>query len=288
MKFAWMHDHREAYPVATMCRVLNVSRSGYYAWRDRPVSATARRRDQLADQIRQAHASSRRIYGSPRVHRELQAQGVSCCRNTVAKIMREDQLQSKMRRRFRPCATDSDHAYATAPNRLDQQFEVAGPNRVWAGDITYVATEEGWLYLAVVLDLHSRRVIGWAMADHLKASLAIDALTMAIDQRQASGDDLSTLLHHSDRGSQYASSPYRAVLAGHRITVSMSRRGNCYDNAVAESFFGSLKTEWTNHEHYATRQQAMQSLFEYIEVFYNRQRRHSSLGYVSPVDFEAA
>lgn len=283
-----MHEHKDDYPVTTMCDMLKVSRSGYYAWCDRPPSDTAQRRAELTEQIRQVHDDSRQVYGSPRVHRELAARGVKCCVNTVARIMRKNKLKSKMQRRFRVRTTDSDHDRPIADNVLGQRFEQSAPNHAWAGDITYVPTDEGWLYLAVVLDLYSRRVIGWATANHLKASLAIDALTMAIDQRLAAGADLSQLLHHSDRGVQYASDPYRAVLAAHRVTVSMSRRGNCYDNAVVESFFGSLKTELVHHEHYATRPQAMQSLFEYIEVFYNRQRRHSSLGYRSPADFEAA
>ena len=283
-----MHQHKNDYPVTMMCKLLNVSRSGYYAWCNRPPSATAQRRAELAEQVRQVHDDSRQIYGSPRVHRELRARGVKCCQNTVARIMRQNKLKSKMQRRFRVRTTNSDHDQPIADNVLDQRFEQTAPNRAWAGDITYVPTAEGWLYLAVVLDLYSRRVIGWAMADHLKASLAIDALTMAIDQRLGAGDNISDLLHHCDRGVQYASVTYRALLASRGITASMSRRGNCYDNAVVESFFGSLKTEWTQHETYETRPQAMQSIFEYLEVFYNRQRRHSSLGYQSPAEFEAA
>lgn len=291
MKFAWIQQHQGGYPVAMMCRLLGVSRSGYYAFKGRPVSATATRRAELAEQVRQAHADSRGIYGSPRVHRELLARGVKCCVNTVAKLMRQHRLVSKVFRRFRPRTTDSGHGRPVAENVLGRRFNSAHqdtPDRVWVGDITYVSTAKGWLYLAVVLDLYSRRVIGWATADHLKASLAIDALTMAIDQRRAEGSDLGGLLHHSDRGVQYASGPYQGVLEAWGIVPSMSRRGNCYDNAVAESFFGSLKMEWTEHEDYRDPEQAAQSIFEYIEVFYNRQRRHSSLGYVSPCDFEEA
>lgn len=297
MKFAWMNQHQADYPVAMMCRLLGVSRSGYYAWLDRPVSAAATRRAELIEQVRRAHAESRGIYGSPRVYRELVARGVACCENTVAKLMRQNCLVSKVFRKFRPRTTDSAHGRPVAENLLDRRFASAHqdtPNRVWVGDITYVSTAEGWLYLAVVLDLYSRRVIGWATADHLKASLAIDALTMAIDQRKAAGTHpgglpgAGELLHHSDRGVQYASGPYQSVLEARGITASMSRKGNCYDNAVAESFFASLKMEWTEHEQYRDAEQATQSIFEYIEVFYNRQRRHSSLGYVSPCDFEAA
>jgi len=293
MKFSWMHRHQADYPVAMMCRLLKVSRSGYYAWKDRPTSATATRRAELAEQVRRAHADSRGIYGSPRVHRELIARGVACCENTVAKLMRQNRLVSRSFRTFRPRTTDSAHGQAVAPNVLDQRFGSAHqgePDRVWVGDITYIPTGEGWVYLAVVLDLYSRRVIGWATAGHLKASLAIDALTMAIDQRTTGGGSLpgAGLMYHSDRGVQYASGPYQGVLEAWGIVPSMSRKGNCYDNAVAESFFGSLKMEWTEHERYRDAEQATQSIFEYIEVFYNRQRRHSSLGYVSPCAFEAA
>jgi transposase InsO family protein len=294
VKFDWMHRHRGRYPLAMMCRLLRVSRSGYYAWRprkDRPPSPTARRRTELTEQVRTAHADSRGIYGSPRVHRELRARGVACCENTVAKIMRQNHLRSRCFRKFRPRTTDSTHGRAVAENVLDRRFDLAHagrPDRAWVGDITYIPTAEGWLYLAVVIDLYSRRVIGWAMADHLKASLAIDALTMALDQRRAAGADLSGLLHHSDRGVQYVSGPYQAMLEASGAVGSMSRKGNCYDNAVAESFFGSLKTEWTEHENYRSREQAEQSIFEYVEVFYNRQRRHSSLGYVSPCAYELA
>lgn len=286
MRFAWIKTHEDHWPMSLMCRVLRVSRSGYYAWKDRPMSHRAKRRMELVDQIRQAHEFSRRTYGSPRVYRQLKENGVPCCENTVANLMRDNGLASKVKKRFKVRTTDSRHEHATAPNTLDQAFEQPEPNRTWASDITYIPTREGWLYLAVVLDLYSRRVIGWAMADRLKASLAIEALTMAIDQRRLPKD--AGVLHHSDRGVQYACDAYRTMLTAQRITCSMSRTGNCYDNAVVESFFGTLKTELTHHEDYQTRQQAMQSVFEYIEVFYNRQRKHSSLGYVAPAQFEDA
>jgi transposase InsO family protein len=286
MRFAWIKTHEGDWPMALMCRVLKVSRSGYYAWRGRPMSKRAKRRTELVEQIRQAHEGSRRIYGSPRVYRQLKDKGVSCCENTVAKLMRIDGLASKMKKVFKIKTTDSRHDHAVAPNTLNQNFEQPEANRTWAGDITYIPTREGWLYLAVVLDLYSRRVIGWAMADHLKASLAIEALAMAIDQRRI--PEGGSVLHHSDRGVQYACDAYRTMLQAHGIGCSMSRTGNCYDNAVVESFFGTLKTELTHHEDYPTREQAMQSIFEYIEVFYNRQRKHSSLGYVAPAQFEAA
>ena len=266
-----------------MCEVLEVSRSGYYAWRDRPPSATARRQEQLVDQIAAVHVGSRRIYGAPRVFAELRAQGVACCKNTVATLMRKRGIRSKMRRKFKVCTTDSRHPHPLAANRLNQEFTVPLPNQVWAADITYIPTGEGWLYLAAVLDLCSRKVIGWAADDHLRAELPCRALEMAVQHRRPTGP----LLHHSDRGVQYACDEYQALLARHGLTGSMSRTGNCYDNAVVESFFGTLKTELTHHHTYATRNEARLALFEYLEVFYNRQRRHSALGYRSPAEYEA-
>lgn len=266
-----------------MCRVLQVSRSGFYAWRRRAPSTQSKRRAQLTKQIQAAHAESRAIYGSPRVHAELKAQGVKCCQNTVAKLMRQHNIRSKTRRRFVVRTTNSRHDHPVAANTLNQQFEQQLPNQAWAADITYIPTGEGWLYLAVVIDLCSRKIVGWATADHLRAELACQALAMACLHR----DPAAGLLHHSDRGVQYACSDYRSLLARQDARVSMSRTGNCYDNAVVESFFGTLKTELTHHEAFATREQAQQSLFEYIEVFYNRKRRHSALGYRSPAEYEA-
>lgn len=267
-----------------MCRVLQVSRSGFYAWRRRPPSAQAQRREQLTEQIQAVHAESRAIYGSPRVHAELRAQDVKCCENTVAKLMRRHSIRSKMRRRFVVRTTDSRHQHPLAANTLNQQFQQERPNQAWAADITYIATGEGWLYLAVVLDLCSRKIVGWAAADHLRAELVCQAFAMACLHR----DPAAGLMHHSDRGVQYACGEYRSLLAGQDVTVSMSRTGNCYDNAVVESFFGTLKTEMVHHEAFPTHTQARQRLFEYIEVFYNRKRRHSALGYRSPAEYEAA
>lgn len=284
MIFAWIHEHRRQWPVERQTKVLGVSRSGYYAWRDRPISRRRHRRDRLTEQIRRVHQDSRRTYGSPRVHQQLKAEGIACNVKTVARLMRSNDLVAKTRRRFRVRTTDSNHALPIAPNRLDQQFHAPGPNRSWVADLTYVSTEEGWLYLAVVLDLYSRRVVGYAMADHLKASLAVDALTRAIADR--GGDKLAGLLHHSDRGVQYACGDYQAMLQAYGITASMSRTGNCYDNAAMESFFGTLKTELIYHERYARRAEARQSIADYIEMFYNTRRRHSTLGYVSPAEFE--
>jgi putative transposase len=279
-----MASHAEEFRVDLMCHVLQVSRSGYYAWRRRPASAQAQRRNRLLEQIQAAHAESRQTYGSPRVHAELEAQGVSCSKNTVAKLMREHALRSKMRRRFVVRTTDSRHAHPIFENRLNQQFEQPSTDRAWAADITYIPTAEGWLYLAAVIDLCSRRIVGWATADHLRAELPCQALQRALDER----DPTSELLHHSDRGVQYACDEYQQLLAEWGIAPSMSRTGNCYDNAVMESFFGTLKTELVHHETYYSRAAARQALFEYIEVFYNRKRRHSALGYRSPMEYEAS
>ncbi len=266
-----------------VCRVLGVSRSGYYAWLGRAPSVGARRREELTQRIRQVHRESREVYGAPRIHRQLRSQGVRCSKNTVAKLMHRAAIRSKARRRFVVRTTDSRHAHPIAPNRLNRQFRQGEPNRVWVADITYIATDEGWLYLAVVLDLYSRRVVGWATSDSLAAELSCQALRMAVRERSPIGG----VLHHSDRGVQYACEEFREMLGRHGITPSMSRRGNCYDNAVMESFFSALRREWTYHQRYATREAARQSLFEYIEVFYNRWRLHSTLGYVSPAEYEA-
>jgi transposase InsO family protein len=267
-----------------MCHVLNVTRSGYYAWRARPVSARCSRRAEVLERIREVFDESRGTYGSPRVTPELKERGVDVCENTVAKYMRDDGLCVRPERRFVPRTTDSDHAHPIAPNVLDRDFAALSPNVKWASDLTYVWTDEGWLYLSVVIDLCSRRVIGWSMNETLKADGVIDALSSAIARRRP---DAGTLLHHSDRGVQYACAAHRAMLAEHDVTVSMSRPGNCYDNAVVESFFGTLKTELVHRTRYRTRDEARASVFEWIECWYNRKRRHSSLGYVSPETFEA-
>jgi putative transposase len=273
----------EQYPLEVACGVLGVSRSGYYAWRGRPDSARARRREELAAKVKAVHERNRRVYGSPRVHRALAASGERVSENTVAKVMREQQIRAKSKRKFVPRTTDSRHEQPVAPNVLDRQFEAEMPDRKWAADITYVPTDEGWLYLAGVIDLCSRKVVGWSMAEHMRTELVADALTMALARRRPG----QGLLHHSDRGVQYASEGYRHLLAERGIVCSMSGKGDCWDNAVMESFWGTLKTELVNHEHYQTREQAMASIFEYVEVFYNRQRLHSSLGYLSPEQFEA-
>jgi putative transposase len=291
MKFAWVHAHAAEFMVKRMCQLLQVSRSGYYAWRDRTPSARRVRHQTLAVQVRSAHTESRGTYGSPRVAAELKARGVKICVNTVARLMREEGLKARKKRRFVPRTSDDRHDCPIAPNRLDRRFGAgadpeavaAEPNQVWASDLTYLRTQEGWLYLWVVLDLFSRKVVGWSMTDHQRTQGAVEALSMALRQRRPE----EGLLHHSDRGMQYACGDYREVLADHGMIASMSRSGNCYDNAVAESFFSTLKTEWTDASSEPTAEQARSSLFEWIEVFYNRQRRHSSLNYLSPEAFEA-
>jgi putative transposase len=284
VKFAFIAKHLVDLPMDMVCEVLEVSRSGYYAWRDRPASPQNRRRAELAVKIQAVHAEHRKVYGSPRIFKALRAQGEQVSENTVAKVMRLQGLRGKVKRKFVPRTTNSAHAQPIAPNVLARQFTAQAPNRKWAGDITYISTDEGWLYLAGVIDLHSRRIVGWSMADHMQTDLVADALTMALSRRQPPAG----LLHHSDRGVQYASDAYQQLLMEHGIDVSMSGKGDCWDNAVIESFWATLKNELVHHEHYATREQARRSIFEYIEVFYNRKRLHSSLGYVSPETFEAS
>jgi putative transposase len=284
MRYTFIEGHRGQFKVVRMCRVLAVSKAGYYAWRERPQSARDAANEQLGLAMRVIHTESDRTYGSPRMHRELTEQGHACSENRVARVMRAEGVRAKQRRRFR-VTTDSTHAAPIAPNTLARQFAVetiAGPNQIWTSDITYIPTREGWLYLAVVLDLRSRRVVGWAMRHTLEWELARDALTMALGHRHPEAG----LLHHSDRGIQYACDAYRALLGEHAITSSMSRRGNCWDNAVAESFFATLKTELVVDADWATREEARAALFRYIEMWYNRRRRHSSLGYMSPLEFE--
>ena len=284
MRFAFIEAHRAEFKVVTMCRVLEVSKAGYYVWRDRPQSARVRANEQLVLVMRDVHAESDRTYGSPRMQVELAALGHACSENRVARIMRADGLRPKRARQFR-VTTDSAHAAPIAPNALAREFAVTTiprPNQVWSSDITYIATREGWLYLAIVLDLRSRRVVGWAMRHTLEWELARDALTMALGQRQPAAG----LVHNSDRGVQYACDGYRTLLSDHAISASMSRRGNCWDNAVSESFFATLKTELVMGADWATREEARCALFRYIEMWYNRRRRHSSLGYLSPLEFE--
>jgi putative transposase len=284
VKFAFIREELSGtYPVDAACEALGVSRSGYYAWRDRPDGPRATRRAELAAKVRAVHEANRRVYGSPRVCAALRARGEVVCENTVAKVMREHEIRARAGRKFVPRTTDSRHANPVAGNVLGRQFDAVLPNQKWAADITYVPTGEGRLYLAGVIDLCSRKLVGWSMADHMRTDLVAGALRMAI-ARRSPGEGL---LHHSDRGVQYASDGYRALLAANGIACSMSGKGDCYDNAVMESFWGTLKAELVNHQRYATRDEARASIFEYVEVFYNRTRLHSSLGYVSPEQFEA-
>jgi putative transposase len=281
MTFPFIAEHREQWSVRLLCATLEVSPAGYYAWRGRPASARAQRHDRLLVDIRAVHAEVKARYGSPRIHAELVARSQPCCVNTVAKLMRENGIAATTARKFR-CTTDSDHALPVADNLLGRQFDPELPNEAWVADITYIPTREGWLYLAAVEDLYSRRVVGWSLADHLESRLVVDALALAVERRLPGAG----LLAHSDRGSQYASDHYQRLLGRHGIRCSMSRRANCWDNAPMESFFASLKKELVFGADFATRAEARAAIVEYIEVFYNSQRRHSSLGYVSPAEYE--
>lgn len=282
MRYAFIHQHAQTLPVRRMCLLLEVWASGYYAWTHREPCEREARQLQLIESIRQAHERSGGVYGSPRVHQELKRQGVICGRKQVQKLMQREQIRSSRQRRFRVRTTDSAHHRPIAQNLLDRRFRQDQIDQVWVTDITYIGTDQGWLYLAGVMDLYSRRIIGWATADHLRAELAAEALKMAIEARRPE----EGLLHHSDRGVQYACEDYQALLERHGITCSMSRSGDCWDNASMESFFKTFKAELTYQEHYATREEARKSIYAYIELFYNRQRLHSSLGYRSPVEFE--
>jgi putative transposase len=281
MTFRFIDAHKGQWPVRLLCDTLEVSPAGYYAWQQRPRSAQEQRRAALVVEIRAIHAQFKRRYGSPRIHAELVARGHACSVNLVAHLMQEHGIAAKTKRKFRH-TTDSNHNLPVAANLLDRQFNPSGANEAWVADITYIPTREGWLYLAAVEDLYSRRVVGWAMAEHMESRLVVDALEMAVQRRLPD----EGLLAHSDRGSQYASEHYRLLLAKHGIDCSMSRRGDCWDNAPMESFFASLKKELVHDADFATRAEARAALFEYIEVFYNGQRRHSSLGYVSPAEYE--
>lgn len=283
MKYKFIETHRDHYPISLMCRVLIVARSGYYEWRKQPLSAQKMADLLLLMHIRDIFAESRNTYGSCRIQAVLAQQGLCCSRKRVARLMQADNLTPKTVRPFKVVTTDSNHQLPVAPNRLNQQFRAEQSDQTWLTDITYVPTAEGWLYLAVVLDLYSRRIVGWAMSDSLHRQLVIEALQMALTTRQPAPG----LLHHSDRGSQYASDDYQALLTKAEIIGSMSRKGNCYDNAPLESFFGTLKTELVFHRQYETWAEAKLDIFEYIEVFYNRLRHHSALGFKSPVNFEA-
>ena len=282
MKRQFMEAHRDEFPVTRMCQVLRVSSSGYYASRGRPLSQREQDNQGIVNQIKEIHTVSRETYGSPRVHAALVRQGIHCNKKRVERLMRVHKIRGKQRGRRRVKTTDSAHNLPVAPNLLRRQFQADTPNQKWVTDITYIPTDQGWLYLAAVVDLFSRRVVGWSMGSTMQGSLVKNALWMAIaDRRPPAG-----LLHHSDRGSQYASFAYQSLLGDYQIVASMSRTGNCYDNAPMESFFGTLKCELVHDRQYHTRAEARQDIFEYIEVFYNRKRLHSSLGYLSPAQYE--
>jgi putative transposase len=284
VKFQWIDQQREQFEVSIMCEVLQVSRSGYYAWVDRAPSDRAQRRAELIEQIRQAHEQSFGTYGSPRIHAELADRQIGVCVNTVARLMKQAEIRSVMHRKFVARTTDSGHDRPVAPNLLGREFEAQFPNRKWCCDITYVPTRQGFLYVAAVMDLCSRKIVGWSMADHLRTELCTDAIDMALRARKPGAG----LLHHSDRGVQYASVDYMRLLQSHDVCASMSRCGDCYDNAAMESFWGTFKTELVHHRDYQTRAEAKGSIFQYIECWYNRRRRHSAIGYKSPEQFEAS
>ena len=286
MTYAWIHQHRDSFPVVLLCEVFAVSKSGYYASIDRPVSSRARRHERIQVAVAQVHARSHGIYGSLKINQALAQQDELelACRNTVATAMRELGLKSRVTKSFTPTTTQADPTKQPAPNKLNRDFTAAAPNRKWVTDITYLLTAEGWVYLAVVLDLFSRKVVGWSLQRSLETTLVAEALRQAIESRRPAGKEL---LHHSDRGSQYTSDAYQQTLKLLGIECSMSRTGDCYDNAAMERFFWSLKHEWTKHEHFENLAAARLSVFKYIETFYNTERLHQTLGYKSPNQFEA-
>jgi transposase InsO family protein len=282
VKFAFIAAEKAWAPIAVMCKVLDVSRSGFYAWDERGRSTRSSEDAKLAVRILAAYKTGRGGYGSPRVQEELlKADGIAVSRKRVARIMRELGLVGRRKRRFK-ATTDSKHNLPVAENVLDRNFEVDAPDVAWVTDITYVWTAEGWLYLAAILDLFSRRVVGFAMSQRIDRALVLEALRVAVGRRTPNAG----LMHHSDRGSQYASGDYQDALDDLGVVCSMSRKGNCWDNAVAESFFATLKTECVYTRRFATRAEARETIFEFIEVFYNGTRRHSTLGYLTPIEFE--
>ncbi len=281
MKFLFMRDHSTEFNIGTMAKTLRVSRQGYYEFLRREPSKRNLENQRLIGKIKIAYKKGRETYGSPRIHRELKKEGESCSRKRVARIMKKEKIQAKMRKKWK-VTTKSNPRATAAPNHLDQKFTVEKENQVWVSDITYIQTAEGWLYLAVFLDLFSRKVVGMSMGESLETTLVVRALKQAVCHRGVH----EGLMHHSDRGCQYTSKEFKEISEYYGIRLSMSAKGRCYDNAVAESFFHTLKTEHTNHCKFKTRNEAINSIFEYVEVFYNRNRLHSFLGYNSPEDFE--
>jgi putative transposase len=285
VKYAWIKNHRDSFAVKTMCRVLRVSTSGYYSWLQRKPSPRAERTAAIQADVRKVYEDSNGIYGSYKIAQKMETDELlqTACRNTVASAMREMGLKSRVSKQFKPTTTLTDPDKRPAPNVLDQEFQATAPNQKWVADITYLPTLAGWIYLAVVIDLFSRKVVGWAMSDRLTTPLVTDALQQAIEQRKPVG---ASLLHHSDRGCQYTSDAFQQLLKTMEITCSMSRTGCCYDNAVAERFFWSLKHEWTKFETYDDLESARWSVFKYIDAFYNSERIHQTLGYQTPNQFE--
>lgn len=282
MKYAWIKNHRHEYSIRRMCRVLQVSRSGYYDWLKRKPSRLSLWRQELVRKITYFYNRSRKIYGYRKVHMDIiRETELRCCSETVRRQMRAHNMRSKVKRGF-VCTTDSGHECGFAENILDGNFDISAPDRVWVADITYIRTKEGWLYLSTVMDLFGRRIVGWSMSSRRDAELVRNALEMALMQRGKPGG----LMHHSDRGIQYCSEMYQDQLSRYGIICSMSRKGNCWDNACMESFYGSLKSEWIGENIYETREKAEKSTFIYIEMFYNRERRHASLDYMTPLEYE--
>lgn len=281
MKYVWIKDHDKEFPTVVMCKALQVSDSGYYDRLKHKPSDAQRRRQNIAQAAARFYFESERIYGYRKVYEDLREANVSCCIETVRRIMHQIGLFSRVKRRF-VHTTDSNHDMAVAENLLNRDFTAASPNQKWAADITYIPTEQGWLYFAAVMDLYSRRIIGWATSEHIDSALVLSAMKMAISQRRPQAG----LLHHSDRGSQYASDNFQDLLADNGIVCSMSRKDDCWDNACMESFFGSFKTEWVRDKKYSGFEEAKKDVFKYVEIFYNRRRRHESLDYLSPAAYE--
>jgi putative transposase len=282
MSFRFIEDHRDGYPIRLMCAVLEVSPAGYYAWRERPVSERTKSSAMLLTAIRQVHQDSGGRYGSPRIHAVLRKKGRGVSRGRIERTMSRHGIRAIMAPPRRVRTTDSRHGLPIAPNLIARDFTAPAPNRVWLADITYIPTAEGWLYLAAIMDLFSRKIVGWAMRDHMQVELASSALTMAVQQQRPQHG----LIHHSDRGVQYASHAYRDALTSAGIVASMSRKADCYDNAPMESFFHTLKTELVHHRNYSTRAEAQRDIFAFIEGFYNRTRLHSAIGYIAPIEME--
>ncbi len=281
MKYNFIKKYRNQFSVSRICQVLKVSKSGYYRWLEKPQSDREKENEYLLEMIKHFHKQSGERYGSPRIYEDIKEGGISCGLNRVARIMKKNKIQAKMKKKFKK-TTNSKHNYPIAKNILDRNFFVNEKDKAWVSDISYIHTAEGWLYICIIMDLFSRNIIGWSMDSHMKVDLVEEAFNMAYDKRQPS----EGLIFHSDRGSQYASNEFTKLLISKKIIASMSRKGNCWDNACAESFFHSLKTEEVYFNYYNSRAEAKRNIFEYIEVFYNRKRRHSYLGYMSPVNFE--